>query len=154
MVRTWLEDSNATSNWLIVLDNANEETFVMLRDILPRGDCQGTLLMTTRRADTADKFTAFKKSAQLSLQPLKIVDAVALLSASASSDEERKEYDSDANAERIARFVGKLPLALEQAGSFMKESGCSPQEVMNSYRSDEAEDVSTANYVCVESTVD
>ena len=58
VARAWMEDSTAARSWLVVLDNVSEETAAMLRDNLPRGDCGGRLLITTRTATIADVFTA------------------------------------------------------------------------------------------------
>ncbi|KAK3166743.1 hypothetical protein OEA41_009868 [Lepraria neglecta] len=145
MARAWLEDSTAARNWLVVLDNVSEETAVILRDILPRGDCGGRLLMTTRTATIADVFTASGASSQLALQSPGIGDAVAMLSAGVNLEREGREEVSHADAERLVQLVRKLPLAIDQAASYMRETGSGLQEVLDIYKSDKAPEASKSN---------
>lgn len=143
-MRVWLEDPAAARSWLVVLDNVSEETAVILRDILPRRDCGGRLLMTTRMATIRDVFIASGASSQLALQPPGINDAVAMLSAGANLERKEKEA-SHADIERLVRSVGNLPLAIDQAACFIRETGSSPQEVLDEYKSDEVPEVSEEN---------
>ncbi|KAK3166744.1 hypothetical protein OEA41_009869 [Lepraria neglecta] len=141
MARAWLEDSTAARSWLVVLDNVSEETAVILRDILPRGDCGGRLLITTRTARIADVFNASGALSQLALQPPGIGDAVAMLSAGVNLEREGKEEVSYTDAKRLVQLVGKLPLAIDQAASYMRETGSGLQEVLDIYKSDEAPEI-------------
>ena len=145
-MRAWLEDSTGARSWLVVLDNVSEETVGMLRDVLPRGDCGGRLLMTTRVATIADLFTASEASSQLALQPPGIGDAVAMLSAGAKLErvEGRKEA-SHADAERLVRSVSNLPLAIDQAASYIRETGSKVQKVLDVYQSEKAPEVRDNN---------
>lgn len=140
--RAWLEDSTVARSWLVVLDNVSEETAEMLRDVLPRESCGGRLLMTTRMATIADMFTASGASSQLALQPPGTSDAMAMLSAGAELEREGREEASHADAERLVQSVGNLPLAIDGAASYIRESGSSLQEVLDVYKSDEALEVS------------
>lgn len=116
--RVWLENATAAKSWLVVLDNVGEETATTtLRDFLPRHNCRGRILMTTRIATIAERYTALGGSPLLALQPPEIDDAVAILSAAAELEQESMEEVGRADAERLVRSVGNLPLAIDQAAS-------------------------------------
>ena len=136
MAKAWLEAPTTAGTWLLVLDNVNQETAVMLRDILPRGECKGRLLMTTRTATTADMLTASNASSQLALQPPGTGDAIAMLLAGA-----HLQRGSMEDAQRLVQTVGRLPLAIDQAASYMQQTGNSPQEVLGVYKSNEVVEV-------------
>ena len=142
MARSWLEDPTAASSWLFILDNAGEETIAMLRDVLPRRNPAGRLLITTRITKIADIFNTPGGLSRLALQPLKVGDAVAMLSAAAEMERESIEEANHAEAERLIRSVGNLPLAIDQAASYIRDTGSSLQEVLNIYNGDEAMEVS------------
>jgi len=141
VARAWLEDPTAARGWLVVLDNVTQETSVMLRDILPRRNSEGRLLFTTRTKKIADVFTGPGNLSQLALQPPGMGDAVAMLSAGAGIERESGGEASYADAEQVVRSVGNLPLAIDQAASYMRETGSSPQEVLNVYESEEVIEV-------------
>ena len=140
--RAWLEDSTVATSWLVVLDNVSEETAVILHNILPRKSYGGRLLITTRVATIADIFTASGASSQLALQPPGIGDAIAMLSAGAKLERGGREEASYIDAKRLVQSVGSLPLAIDQAASYMRETGSSAQEVLDVYKSDEVTEVS------------
>ena len=100
-MRAWLKDPTATKGWLVVLNNINEETVGILHDILPRGKCQGQVLMTTRTAAIADLFTALEASSQLALRPPGIEDAVIMLSTGAQLAQGDIAEVNTANAGRL-----------------------------------------------------
>ena len=132
--RTWLEDSTASRSWLVVLDNMNEETtMTMLHGFLPRDNCQDRLLITTRIATIAQRYTTSGGISQSALQPPRIEDAIEILSAGAKRQREGMEEVSRADAERLVRSVGNFPLAIDQAASYMRENGSSAQEVLDVY---------------------
>lgn len=141
VARAWLEDPAAARSWLVVLDNVTQETTVMLRDMLPRRNSGGRLLFTTRTAKMADVFTAPGESSQLALQPPGIKDAVAMLSAGAEIKRESGGAPSYADAEQVVRSVGNLPLAIDQAASYIRDMGSSANELLDIYKSEEAVEV-------------
>lgn len=144
--RGWLEDSTIAKSWLVVLDNVSEETATTtLRDFLPQVNCKGRILMTTRVATITERYTASGGSSQLALQAPGIDDAVAMLSVIAKLEREGKEAANHTDAERLVRSVGSLPLAVDQAASYMRETGCSYQEVLDVYKGDEVLEVRKEN---------
>ena len=69
-----------------------------------------------------------------------------MLSAGARLEREGREKSSRADAECLVRSIGNLPLAINQAASYMREIGHSFQEeVLGIYKSDEASSVRKEN---------
>jgi tetratricopeptide (TPR) repeat protein len=112
-VRRWLESHN---RWLLVLDNAKapdtatglEAPLARLIDLLPQV-LHGQVLVTSRDA-------SWEQHADLAeLEVFSPDEAVAfLLVRSGSSDQ--------ATAAKIVELLGRLPLALEQAGAYLRET--------------------------------
>ena len=124
--RAWLEDSSAARSWLLVLDNVSQETTVKLHDVLPRGNCNSRLLVTTRTAAIAEILTAVEVSSRLALQTPGIGDAITMLSAGAQQEREGRDGSSGTDTKRLVQSVGHLPLAIDQAASYMRETGSNP----------------------------
>ena len=141
--RAWLEDSVAARSWLVVLDNVSEETaLTILYDFLPREKCKGRLLITTRMAAMVERFTASETSSQLALQPPGIGHAIAMLVAGAHLEQEGREGVNHTHVKHLVQSIGHLPLAIDQAASYIRETRSSLQEVLDIYTSEEVEEVS------------
>ena len=134
-MRGWLEDPPAKRSWLLVLDNVSEETAGMLWDVLPRKEGVGRLLLTTRTATIADIFTASGGPSQLALRAPEIDDAMAILLTGATIE------ISHPDAQCLVKKVGNLPLAIDQAASYMRETGSSPWEMLEMYQGEEVSEV-------------
>jgi hypothetical protein len=104
-VRGWLERHD---RWLLLIDNVADPA--LLRELLPRGG--GGQVLLTSRADVGWAGMA----ATLPLESLDEQAAARLLTAR-SGDPDR------AAAQGLARRLGGLPLALEQAGGYVAETG-------------------------------
>lgn len=78
----------------------------------------------------------------MALQSPEIDDAITILLDGARLEREGREESSRADAKRLVRSVGNLLLAIDQAASYMRENGASPQEVLDIYASDEDSEVS------------
>ena len=142
MARAWLEDTTTETRWLMVLDNVTQETRTMMFDrILPRRNGRGRLLFTTRTASIAESYTIPDKSLTIALQPPGIDDAVAMFAAGAGMGGENTRGTSGADLERLIRSVGNLPLAIDQAASYMKGYGSSTKELLELYESEEVVEV-------------
>ena len=142
VMRAWLEDPTARKRWLLILDNVTRETTRMiLDDILPRRNSGGRLLFTTRTASIADSCTIPCKSFVLALQPPGTNDAVTMLAAGAEMGGESTAEASYADFERLVRSVGNLPLAIDQAASYIKGYGSSTKELLDLYQSEEIMEV-------------
>jgi tetratricopeptide (TPR) repeat protein len=112
-VRRWLEEHD---RWLLVLDNADapdtatglQAPLARLVDLLPRV-LHGQLLVTSRDASWEEH------AALTELELFTPDEALAfLLGRSGSSDQ--------ATARQLAELLGRLPLALEQAGAYVRET--------------------------------
>ncbi len=142
LARAWLEDSTTKKKWLLVLDDVTRETISMLlADILPRRNSDGRLLFTTRTATIADSFTILEQSLTIALQPPGIDDAVAMLTAGAEMGGGKTKKASNADLECLVRSVGNLPLAIDQAASYIKGYASSTKELLDLYKSEEIVEV-------------
>lgn len=138
LARAWLEDPTAGKKWLLVLDNVTQETSRMILDeILPRQNSGGRLLFTTRTASIAESCTISSKLLTIALQPPGFYDAVTMLAAGAEMGGEGIEEASYADLERLVRSVGHLPLAIDQAASYLKGYESSTKELLDLYQSEE-----------------
>jgi tetratricopeptide (TPR) repeat protein len=103
-VRGWLEQND---RWLMILDNV--DGIENIRELLPRGG-GGAVLVTSRRDG------GWAPAAQtLVLDVLTPENACALLC-------RRSAEDDAAAAAELARELGYLPLAIEQAGAFLSQT--------------------------------
>jgi len=103
-VLRWLSGNR---RWLVVLDNATD--YATVRDYLPAGE-SGHVLITSRYA------TWGRLGASENLPVLSTEEAVAFLL-------RRTGQQDEAAAAKLAEELGYLPLALEQAGAYMEETG-------------------------------
>jgi tetratricopeptide (TPR) repeat protein len=115
MLRLLWEQLRATSNWLLVYDNAEAED--ELRDLVPPGG-DGALLITSQSPNWSTLLHGRYELARMSDG-----DAVALL-------QRRTAVRDEQVLGQIAEQLGWLPLALEQAASYMRETQCSPSWYM------------------------
>jgi tetratricopeptide (TPR) repeat protein len=116
-VKHWLATHN---HWLLILDNADEIALVddFLPDVVP-----GHVLLTTRAQaqGTLARGLAVQEmvpdeGALLLLRRAKVLAGDATLEQ--ASEEDRKA------ALELAKELGGLPLALDQAGAYIEETGC------------------------------
>jgi hypothetical protein len=113
-VRRWLDGND---RWLLVLDNAEGPTaatglaapLTRLVDLLP-AEPRGQVLVTSRDA------TWRRDAAVTELDLFSQDEAVDFLLVRADSHDQQ-------TARRIAELLGYLPLALEQAGAYVEETG-------------------------------
>jgi len=121
-------------NWLLILDNVEDLT--MISDFLPsRGS--GQIVLTTRKQATgalAQRVELFKMSqkegALLLLRRAKLLEAGAALEEAADADR--------ACALEICQVLDGLPLALDQAGAYVEETGCALADYLRYYESSRA----------------
>lgn len=119
------------SNWLLVLDNADDvET---LAPHFPRHH-SGCLILTTRARNTV-KWAAPISLAQFGPRDgaTLVLRRAGILSAKASI-EEAPEAAVKAAIELNQVFAG-LPLALDQAGAYLAQTGCTVAEYLGKYQS-------------------
>ena len=118
MRREWAVQWLAThQGWLVVLDNANDPTHV--KALLAR-TASGRFLITSRRATG---WHGIAKPLQLSV--LTEAEAIDLLTKIASGPIDL------VGAAELCKELGYLPLAIEQAGAYLTETGITPRSYMN-----------------------
>jgi Tfp pilus assembly protein PilF len=132
-VKTWLQKHRS---WLLILDNADE--LMLLSDFLPPG-LEGHLLLTTRAAATGRLAHRIEietwrpeHGALFLLQRANLLTHDATLE-QASSQEERDR------ALQISQELGGLPLALDQAGAYLEETGTSLSDYWHIYQQHRAD---------------
>jgi tetratricopeptide (TPR) repeat protein len=124
--KRWLEQHEG---WLLILDNADELS--LLTDFLPTGG-QGHLLLTTRAQATG------KIAQSLSVEKMELSEGMQLLlrRAKVLAPEEPLDNLSAAvrkEAQQLVQELDGLPLALDQAGAYMEETGCRLSEYLQLY---------------------
>ena len=126
-VKLWLQTH---SHWLLILDNADDLDIVY--DFLPMLG-EGHILLTTRSQATGTSIKGIElekmgreEGTLFWLCRAKLIDESASLGDAPVN--ERRE------AEEIAQLLDGLPLALDQAGAYIEENGCSLADYLNLYR--------------------
>jgi tetratricopeptide (TPR) repeat protein/transcriptional regulator with XRE-family HTH domain len=131
-VKKWL---NEHSNWLLVLDNV--EDLPIVEDFIPSGS-SGHVILTTRAQSTGifaqridlEKMTS-DEGAFLLLRRAKLIAHNASLENALPADR--------LLAQHISELLGGLPLALDQAGAYIEEVGCSLSDYFDRYQSHHAQ---------------
>ena len=143
--RTWLEDgeSQTKRRWLLVVDNANRETVEHIREMLPRNNNSGKIVCTTRTKQVAQSLaTAFgEQHSCIALPTPNTNDAVTLFLSVAGIEREKLDAEELQKAKDVVKAVGRLPLAVDQAASFAKESGHGIGRTLDVYTSERVEEV-------------
>jgi tetratricopeptide (TPR) repeat protein len=131
-VARWLEN---TSDWLLILDNADD--LMLAREFLPSMG-KGHVLLTTRASATGGMAKRVEiaemepeEGALFLLRRTKILAEDAPLDA--ASETERAETIA------IVQELDGLPLALDQAGAYIEETGCGLSDYLALYRARGAE---------------
>ncbi|WP_063826594.1 FxSxx-COOH system tetratricopeptide repeat protein [Parafrankia discariae] len=115
-------------NWLLVFDNADEPRTV--RDFFPTGG-KGRILITSRNAQWAGAAHA------LEVDVFKRGESVELL-------RRRMISVGDGDADRLADALGDLPLAIEQAATWLAETGMPTDEYLRLFEGKRRELLGTA----------
>jgi hypothetical protein len=121
--RRWLETAKdgGARKWLLVFDNVDNSIIELVRALIPRNHAGGSVLFTTRSEHTASLLAAHGTHQHkiIELLPPEDEEAVDLFYAAAGArirPEERSE------ARELVKTIGRLPLAIDQAASFLKVS--------------------------------
>src|SRR5206468_1318564 len=131
VVKDWLHRHD---RWLLVVDNV--EDFNQLRTFLP-ATLQGHILLTTRTQNTS----TFAQRLDLPILRdeegvLFLLHRIGVLPLEASLEEASEADCSKARA--IVAALGGLPLALDQAGAYISETGCSLEDYLLRYKTSRA----------------
>lgn len=128
-VRAWLEQH---SDWLLVLDNANDRD--VLRRVMPELPKHGHILLTTGMSTLGHLAESVyvgrmdpREGTIFLLRRAKLLTS--------GADLETISKDDRASAEILVGKLGGLPLALLQAGAYIDEHRCSVSEYLERYLS-------------------
>jgi tetratricopeptide (TPR) repeat protein len=126
-VKQWLQRK---SGWLLILDNADDLS--LAREFLPPS-FGGHVLLTTR-TQTLGRFAHRLEVDVLSTEvgALFLLRRAGVLSSKASLNQ-AKQADQEV-ARAICEELGGLPLALDQAGAYIEETGCGLPEYHQLYQ--------------------
>jgi tetratricopeptide (TPR) repeat protein len=130
-VKNWL---TTHSSWLLILDNADD--LALVAEFLPGGN-SGHILITTRTqaiGNIANSFTVGKMETEEA--KLFLLRRARVLPRSETIPENLL-----ADAEAIVSTVDGLPLALDQAGAYIEETGSSLQDYIHLYHSRRRTDI-------------
>jgi len=131
--RLWLEECSV--NWLFVIDNVDRNTLGFLRTHFPR---RGNVLFTTRTTDVAEALVEMTRAHSiLKLQTLDVDDTTSLLFDDAGIGSETITPPLLHDAKQLVECVGRLPLAVVQAASYMKQTHTTLNEMLKLYNSEE-----------------
>lgn len=126
-VRQWLATHQ---NWLLILDNVDD--IMLLQHFMPL-ERPGHLLLTSRAQALGSVAQRIEVEAMgLAEGTLFLLRRVKLLSSDAFLDQASAEYLTE--AESIVINLAFLPLALDQAGAYIDEVGCSFSDYLELYR--------------------
>ena len=115
-VKRWLEHN---SGWLLIFDNAHDQG--AMRDYIPQGGA-GHVIITSRNPDWSSV------ARLLPVKKFDRADSIKFLCKRTGQD------DLDA-ADALADELGDLPLALEQAGAYIKATGIALTDYQELFRS-------------------
>ena len=127
-VKGWLQNHD---RWLLIFDNTDNAAIVFT--VLPRR-YRGAVLLTTRFQDADPHIRSIEMEKMSQLEGITF-----LLRRTADKDEDEKSEANLSAPERAAlatlwETMGGLPLALDQAGAYIKVARCSFQEYVDLYR--------------------
>ncbi len=126
-VQKWLRTS---TRWLLILDNADDLPLVAA--FLPEA-AAGHLLLTTRMSATV------QLAQPLALNLLESEDGATFILRRAgylkwNEQLDRASIASVKAARELSRLMNGLPLALEQAGAYIEDTGCGVQRYLDLYQ--------------------
>jgi hypothetical protein len=131
--RRWLENSGSI-DWLLVLDNVDASTINFIRELLPRKNRRGNILFTTR-TDNVAKALAGQRHGLIELELPNVEDAAKLLLEESETDLDSVTPSTVSKAENVVKCLGRLPLAVSHAASFMRQTCKSLDDVLHLFQS-------------------
>jgi hypothetical protein len=137
--RLWLEECGV--HWLFIIDNVDRSTLDFLTTHFPRRNSQGNVLLTTRTVQVAEALANMTRTSHsaLKLQTLDLRESTSLLFHDAGIRSEIVTPAQLSRAEELVQCVGRLPLAVVQAASLMKETDMTLEDLLHLYRSERIE---------------
>jgi hypothetical protein len=119
--REWLENSrcNDGRGWLLIVDNIDDQVAHLVRGFLPREHSmpRGSIILTTRNQRTVEKVGGVDARRCIEIGTMDEKEAVELLLRASG------EFGAGASTQEIqcvAKEIGYLPLAINQAATYMR----------------------------------
>lgn len=125
-VHNWLAQ-NHTEEWLLVFDNNDT---IDVSQYLPPGNV-GNIIFTSRRKDMSPTLDA-EQTIQVDIMDAE--DAVTLFLRASKRQRAKYGDDDDRYGREIIRELGYLPLAIDQAGSYVYNRECSFETYLLNFR--------------------
>ncbi|KAF2196659.1 TPR-like protein [Delitschia confertaspora ATCC 74209] len=137
MTRLWLESHsrNPSLRWLLVIDNASTSSIPFLRENLPRNNALGSILLTTQ-SDVVAKALPASSDHTLQLTIPTTQEAATMFIQEVQRALPQMPL-SQSETEDLVMCVGRLPLAVTHAASFMAASQMTLSDILGMYRSDQ-----------------
>lgn len=137
--RRWLETHNdkPCGRWLLIFDNVQEPVLDVLRSLVPRIHDGGSIIFTTKSEQTALILASHGTHQHqiLELQPPNSTEAATLLCRAAGISGHDVPAELRARAEELVNKMGRLPLAVENVASFMRQAKYSINDFSDLYES-------------------
>jgi tetratricopeptide (TPR) repeat protein/transcriptional regulator with XRE-family HTH domain len=127
IARHWLENH---TQWLLILDNADD--LEMTSEFLPSAGRGHTILTTRAQAVGTIAEAVELEKMDAAMGALFLLRRAKLLPNTATL--EQASPAMQAEAKKIAGELDGLPLALDQAGAYIEETGCSLTDYLSHYR--------------------
>jgi tetratricopeptide (TPR) repeat protein len=127
-VQRWLT-TNGT--WLLIWDNVEDPE--LLHSFLPPAR-QGAILITTRRSSLGTLAHSLELSPMTPDEGAAFVLQRARLNTAMGSDESQPSPPEWETAQELVQVMGGLPLALDQAGAYIEETGCGLSDYLQRYQ--------------------
>jgi tetratricopeptide (TPR) repeat protein/nucleoside phosphorylase len=121
-IKRWLEQCQ--ERWLLIFDNADD--IALVRDYLPKQGL-GSILLTTRAHAVGSLATSVE------VETMGFVEGTQLLLRRAQREDHASEEEIN-QAGNIVVALDHFPLALDQAGAYLEETGCSLADYLDLYR--------------------
>ena len=149
--RRWLEQQPASDSipWLLVFDNVERGTVEMLQSHLPRNSHNGHIIFTTRTEDAARALVERygEQNKMIRLQALGVDDAAQLLlNAAGSAAFPELDPAVQGQVRELVTTVGCLPLAVDHAALFLKQTRKTLSDLSALYVSEERMKVGADNF--------
>ena len=118
--------ANTPHTWLLVFDNADDPD-MSLAPYLPAGD-RGDIIVTSRNPECRHYSTVGSRE----VGTLSLDDSVSLLNKVIYGMTSLPPPSTE--GKRIVEVLGCLALAIVQAGAYIRETSCTPQEYLGTYK--------------------
>ena len=121
----------------MIFDNVDAKTLKRMKEVLPQKGQAGRLLFTTCEAGVANELAKARnaKYESFELQPMPNEDAATLFIQGTGEALGRSDVKD------VVDFVKGLPWTIQQAAAFMKESRYNIEQLLESFQTDEADEI-------------